>query len=400
MSTRPQRPLGPTLAFCAGAWVVTTARAAEVIFRPVLVLSGYHDGNVRIIGETGETGDEAFTAALDLDYERSTGSSSWTLNYRPVYTAYRQNDELNYFGQSGHAGFSKSFSGRSNFNADLAASRTDRQGVRPFRPEQPVSFVERDTQTIADLRVGGTFTSGRRSLIDWNVGGGIVDYEANTLNDSTYFGGGAGWRYAFSERDSFGFSLRGDGYLYDEVAPQPGEPPPAVDTGATAAHIVGEHSFSEVTTLYYGAGATYTDSDLSTATNFSGDVSIKRKTSELSELGAGARQSVSSGTGVGGPTLDRGAYVSYMLRAARNGLEANVLAGLWQRDGAAINGAGAPTVTSWSSVETVGWAFNRFISANLIHSYSDQKADETQPETFDTSYHSYGFYVRWNMRGR
>ena len=112
----------------------------------------------------------------------------------------------------------------------------------------------------------------RRIPFQKKVGAGLAEYEDDTLNDSTSFGGGAGWRYGFSERSSFGFSLRADAFLYDEVLPEPGAPPPAIDTGATTAQLVGEHNFSEVTTLNYGAGATYTDSDLRTSTNFSGDV--------------------------------------------------------------------------------------------------------------------------------
>jgi hypothetical protein len=400
LSTNPRLPLGPTLVFVAGAWIVTTARAAEVIFRPVLLFGAYHDGNVLIIGETGETGDDVFTVAADIDLIRSTASSSWTFNYRPVYTMYRQNDELDYFGHSARVAFSKTYSGQSSFYADLVASRTDRQGVRPFRPDDPVNFVERNTETRADLRLGGTFTSGRRSLIDWQAGVGTTQYEVNTLDDSVTFGGGAGWRYAFSERDSLGFSLHGDGFLYDEVAPTAGEPPPAVDTGATTAHVVGKHNFSEFTVLDYGAGATYTDSDLQSDTSFSADVSITRKATEFTELSAGVRQGVGAGTGSGGATLDRGAWVAYRLLPARRGLEANVLAAFWQRDGEAINGLGAGSVTAWSSAETVGWAFNRYISTSLIHSFTDQNANADEPDVLDTSHHSYGVYVRWNISGR
>jgi hypothetical protein len=399
LSTNITRRVGALVLVWVGC-LVAPAQAAETVFRPVLVLGAYHDGNILIIGDTNETGDEAFTGALDLDYIRTTRESSWMLNYRPVYTAYRQNSELDYFGQSAHAGFSKKFSGQSDFNADLAASYTDRQGVRPFRPDQPVNFVQRNTVLHADLRVGGTFSSGRRSLIDWNASTGISGYEVSTLTDNFTFGGGAGWRYAFSERNSLGFAVRADAYLYDEVAATPGGPPPAVDTGATTLQVAGEHHFSEKMTMNYAAGASYTDSDLRSDTHFSADLSLHRQTSEFSELTAGARQSVGAGTGVGGPSLDRGAYVSYTLRAPRRGLEANVLAGFWQRDSAAINGPGAETITAWSSVETIGWAFNRYISANLIHSFSDQKTEGSEPQVLNTSYHSYGVYLRWNMRGR
>jgi hypothetical protein len=399
LSTRSKRRKAAVV-LVTGGCLVAPARAAEIIFRPVVVLGAYHDGNVLIIGEENDTGDDAFTGAVDLDFQRSTETSSWTLNYRPIYTAYRENSELDYFGQSAHAGYSKTFSGQSSFTADAAASRTDRQGVRPFRPEQPVNFVERNTETRADARVGGTFKSGRRSAIDWQVSGGFTTYESDDLVDNTTFGGGAGWRYEFSERDSLGFGLRGDAYLYDEQPIDPNLPPPPVDTGATTAGILGRHNFSERSILNYSAGATYTDSDLRTDTAFSGDVSFTYNPSEFSDLTAGIRQSVGAGTGSGGPTLDRGIYVAYRLRAARSGLEANVLTGLWQRDGEAINGPGAGTTTAWSSAETVGWAFNRFFSLNLIHSFTDQQADATQPQVLDTNHHSYGMYARWNIRGR
>ena len=396
MSTDAKRIIGATLALASAGCLAAPVRAAEIIFRPVLVLGAYHEGNIAVIG-TDNTGDDAFTGALDLDFQRATQTTTWTFNYRPVYTAYRQNDDLNYFGQSAHVGFGKTFSGSSSFNVDAAGSRSDRQGVRAFRPDDPVNFVERNTETRADARVGGTFQSGRRSAIDWNVSGGITTYSAVDLVDSSTFGGGAGWRYEFNERNSLGFGVRGDAFLYDETPVGPNGEPPPIDTGATSASIVGRHSFSPKSELDYSVGATYTDSDLRSDTNFSGDVRFKHTPSEFSEVTAGIRQGVGQGTGIGGATLDRGAYVAYRLRAARSGLEANVLAGLWQRDGEAVNGAGALTTTSWSSAESVGWAFNRFFSLNVIHTYSDQNADTA---TLDTNHHSYGMYVRWNIRGR
>jgi hypothetical protein len=400
LSTRANFPLVRTLGLALGGYLATcAAKAAESVFRPVVVVGAYHDGNVLIIGENG-TGDEAMTIAVDLDYERSTPTSSWTLNYRPVYTAYRENSDLDYFGHAGRARYSRSFSAQSGFSVDAAISQSDRQGVRPFRPEQPVNFVERNTETRGDLGVVGTFAASRRNLIDWQVSGAATEYEAPDLNDNLTFGAGAGWRYAFGERDSLGFSLQGNAYLYDELPPDPNLPPPAQDTSVATAQIVGRHAFGRVTELNYGAGAVYTDSELESSTSLNVDVSMTRDTSEFSELTAGLRQSAGAGTGRGGTTLDRGAYVSYRLRAERRGIEANVLAGIWQRDGEAIGGAGAGTTTAWSSVETVGWAFNRYISANLIHSFSDQNADASQPETLNTSHHSYGFYVRWNIRGR
>jgi len=396
LSTDARRRLGATLALATAGCLVAPAGAAETVFRPVFVLGAYHDGNTAIIGKD-DTGDDAFTGALDLDFERATQTTTWTLNYRPVYTAYRKNDELDYFGHSAHVGFSKKFSGESSFNVDAAASRTDRQGVRPFRPDQAVNFVERNTETRADVRVGGTFQAGRRSAIDWNVGGGITTYEAADLVDNQFFGGGAGWRYEFSERNSLGFGVRGDAYLYDETPPGPNGEPPPVDTGATTASVLGRHDFSPKSSLQYAVGATYTNSDLRSDTNMSADIKYSHQPSEFSELSAGVRQGVGGGTGVGGPTLDRGAYVAYKLRAARSGLEANVLAGVWQRDGEAINGAGAARTNAWSSAETIGWAFNRFISLNVAHAYTNQSA---HTDALDANHSSYGMYVRWNIRGR
>lgn len=395
MSIDVKRRVGAALALAVAGGLVAPAQGAETVFRPVFVLGAYHDGNIAIIGST-DRGDDALTGALDLDFERSTPTTTWTLNYRPVYTAYRTNSDLNYFGQSAHAGFGKTFSGESNFLVDAAASRTDRQGVRQFRPDQPVNFVERNTVTQVDARISGTFKSGRRSAIDWTANGGTTSFEAPDLSDSSTFGGGAGWRYEFSERNSLGFGVRADAFLYDSIPSTTGAPP-AVDTGATSAGIIGRHDFSPKTNIQYTVGATYTDSDLRSDTNFSGDIQYSHKPSEFSEILAGIRQAVGAGTGVGGTTLDRGGYVAYKLRAARSGLEANVLAGIWERDGAAINGKGATKTTAWSSAETVGWAFNRFVSLNLAHSYTDQSASS---DALDANHHSYGMYVRWNIRGR
>ena len=132
MSTDAKRIIGATLALASAGCLVAPVRAAEIIFRPVLVLGAYHEGNVAVIG-TDNTGDDAFTGALDLDFQRATQTTTWTFNYRPVYTAYRQNDDLNYFGQSAHVGFGKTFSGNSSFKSFSTVSAQPRFMFIPAR---------------------------------------------------------------------------------------------------------------------------------------------------------------------------------------------------------------------------------------------------------------------------
>ena len=377
------------LALAALAVSARFAHAAEVDFRPSLAVGWIHDGNVAVVG-TNERGDDTITTVADIAVDRKTPTSTLSFAYRPQYVAYADNSDLNYFGQAARLGFTKSSSRDTKFLVDVAGSRTERQGVNAFRPEQPVAFVPRSTETRADGRVGGTVNASRRSLFDWQVSAGTNQFSDSTLEDDIFYGGAGAWRYQLSERSSLGIGARFEQFTYDTLS----------NVTTETLGLVGSHQVSQQTTLTYSAGATRSTSEGSDDVNFSGEFVVAHAVGELTTLTAGIRQSAGPGIGSGGATTDRGAYAAYRRRAERRGFEANVLAGVWERERIEIAGAAAGSTLAWNTAVTLGWAFNRFVSLNLFGAYTDQGTSDAVSSSLETSYANYGLYVHWAILGR
>ena len=165
--------------------------------------------------------------------------------------------------------------------------------------------------------------------------------------------------------------------------------------------LVGSNEFARSSTLTYAAGASRSSSDGDASTNFSFSLDYRRELTEDSTLATGARQSIAPGTGLGGATQDRGAWLSYDHDNPVRGLTGSVLAGYWQRVGLELAGStsGGDTETV-NATGSIGWRFNRFISLDTVYAYVDQSALHGTDPGLDTSYSSYGVYLRWAMLGR
>jgi hypothetical protein len=365
-----------------------TSHAAEVDFRPALTFGAYYNGNTAVVGDATGSGDGAAAVAADLAVERTTPVSSLVFSYRPSYVAYRNESDLNYFGQSVDFSYARAATRQARYTYDLNAYRTERQGVRPTSPSDPATFVPRSMQTHVGARVHGTH-EGRRNLIDWEVRGNLEDYSLSTLENSSGLGALVTWRYEVSEKNSVGLGLILNTLLYETL--------PTVYVESFG--VVGAHEFSRSTSMTYAAGVSMTNSDGSSSTNFAADVSISRSITEVSSLSAGVRQAVSRGSGLGGVSLDTGGYVSYSHMAPRRGVTGSVIAGYWRRDPIAVGAAAASaSTTTLSAGGSVGWNFNRFLSLNFAYAYSDQSSSD--PATLDTRYSSYGLNLLWDIRGR
>ncbi|HEX4824857.1 MAG TPA: hypothetical protein VFV19_11130 [Candidatus Polarisedimenticolaceae bacterium] len=389
----------------------------------------FHEGNVAVIGDTS-SGDDAAAISVALPVERRTPNSQLRFRYEPTYVAYQNNSDLNYLGQQAHLMYGLTPSKTSSYSFDLDAVRTDHQGVRSTDPQTAVTFVPRTTQTNASAVIRGDHT-GRRNLIGWEVRASMDRFSAPNavghttavsctvsadcddgdvctidscvnnvcqhgldqsnpachLQDSTGAGASASWRYALTERSSLGLGLDAQVYTFD------GLPTAYVESLG----VVGAHTFSRTLSMTYIAGAAFAGSGNESDTEPVGDVTLSRATSETTTLSAGARRWVSQGSGIGGASLDQGAYVNYAYSPLHRGANGGVTAGYWKRDPLSISAsANAVSTDTLSANLYFGWNFNQYLSLNANYAYSDQTSSQN---ALNTQFGSYGAYLRWSILG-
>jgi hypothetical protein len=398
-------------------WAVTTARAADVNFRPTLSFGVFHDGNISVTGEN--PGDENAMLALDLAVDSKTPMTMFSFSYRPTYVAYRTATDLNYFGNTVSMGFSADTSRDSHYAFDLYLSRTDYQGLTPNTTDQATAFVPRTTLTQGSLKVSGTHGAGRRGFFDWQLRGGadrykdLEDNPATPLidpitqlplppdpvdfNDSTTFGGRIAWRGELSERNTLGIAVDAAyfGYELTEITP---------NVLVASAGLVGTSRIAELWMIDYAVGASRATTEDDSISGFSFNATIEYEVGRASTFSAGARQVFAPGTGLGGSTQDRGVWLAFAHTPVANGLSGSVLGGYWQRDelqfGSSTPATGAGDTESFNLNGTLGWEFNRYISVNAAYAYIYQRGRNVESTSLDTNYSSYGLYLRWTFRGR
>jgi hypothetical protein len=375
------------------------ALAADVDFRPTMSFGIFHDGNVQVVGDATGEGDDVAAISMDLVVVRTSPDSTLNFAYRPVYVWHKENTEDNYFGQSVDLNYVTSRSRDAQYTFDLNGYRTERQGVRATDPAAPATFVPRTVQTHGGGRVHGTHT-GRRNIVDWELHGNFDIYSddepevppppgtVDELEDSAGAGALTSWRYQISENSTIGLGLIFDTLFYETFE----------TVYVESFGLVGSHQFSPATSMTYAVGASRTETNEASDTNFAADVTIARTITDVSSLTAGVRQSVSRGSGLGGVSLDTGGYVSYTHDVPRPGITGSVTAGYWRRDPIGVDEAAPSTSTNtFSASGSIGWNFNRYLSLNLYDSYSYQTASD---QTLDTQYNSVGLTLNWNIRGR
>ena len=385
------------LAVIATACVSASALAAEVVFRPYLSFGVLHDGNVQVVGSG--RGDDAAELAIELAVDRITPQSRLSFAYRPSYRKYRTDSALDSFGNAVVLNYTREPSRRTKTTVNFDATRSDVQGIQDYNTDRPVTFVPRTTTYRFAGDAGGTVGLARRNLVDWDVRLQSDRYSrraTTTLQDSSSIGALGGWRYEASEKSTLGLAVRLDWFIYARNTT-----PPRSDIVSETLAFVGTQATGRTTELDYGAGASFSASAGRTLTNPTFYFSVKSKRSETMTIDAGVRQAVGAGPGVGGGSLDRGAWIAFARVPGQRGLQASAYAGYWFRTALAFDPQQASAEIRTADVTgTVGWTFNRYVSLNAAYAFVDQKSAASAAPNSDTNYSSYGVYVRWAIRGR
>lgn len=384
-------------AIAAGVLAASVAapgvRAAEVSFNPTLNASYYWDGNTEIVEEDGETtSDRAIRLSLSLPVRVSRPLWSFNTSYSISGRVYNEREDSNDISQSLSLGYNRTLSERNTFGVSASASRTEDQQVEPDAPDQPITYLPRSARTNVNASISGSTDVSPRSDLTWNVNASTTLYDdTEDLNyeDNESYGATVGWSYRISERTSSGVGYRYNRATYDD---RPDAQTHTVAwTGATATR-------KEVGVSYaVGVIATDTGDGGDWTTNGGANLAVRWNPRPDHSLSAGLRQDVSAGRGLGGPTLDRGAYVGWSWSHVR-GLGLAVTGGYWDREG--IDDAGDGTQSLYVS-ESLSWGFGEYLRLGLFHSYRDQTDDRqsaTGP-TFDTSYHTAGINLGWTILG-
>ena len=396
MSTeKPVRPgvlLRRASIVLVAAWAVTVARAADVDFRPTMTFGIFHGGNLAVIG--GGRGDEAASLAFDLLAERKTEKSAFAFTYRPSYVAYRQNSDLNYFGNAIVMGYARESSLVTRFKVDAYVSRSDSQGQSADTADRALTFIPRTTLTHGDVRIGGTARAGPRGLVDWQLRAGADRYKdigAFDFNDSTAIGGRLAFRGELSVRNSLGVGLELASFDYEKTS----------GVLVESVGIVGACQANESWLFEYSVGGTRATFDGEAIDGASFDAKLAYAIGKASTFSAGARQVFAPGTGLAGTTQDRGVWLSYGHVPTGWGLSGSVVAGYWQRDELRFANSGANQDTAAFNVNgLIGWKFNRYITIDWAYAFVDQRARNASSPTLNTSYSNYGLFLRWAIRGR
>jgi hypothetical protein len=375
------------------------AVAAQVDFRPVLTFGLYHNGNVQVIGED-TIGDDNAAIAVDLAVDRTTLSSEFSFLYQATYVGYRQNRALNFLGNLLSASYVKQLSRRTNLQARGDVSRTDAQGVaaasvdpqaNASNVDRPLTFVPRTTILRGYGAVSGSVGVGRRSLVDWAARAGFFRFDevsGVTFNNSTSVDVLGGWRYELSERTTLGLAVNLNWFGYEGTANSFGE----------SLVLAGTHALSHFTTMTFNVGATRTTANLS---NIDGTflLAFERALTANSSLNTGIRQSVTSGTGLQAATNDTGAWVSYTQSSPRLGLYGGLQGAYWLRKTLPTENTSSMETQTLNLAGALGWRFTRFLSLSAAYAQYFQKEKTDSASPLNTSYASYGLFLRWAIRG-
>jgi len=384
--------LGAVLAAAA----IAPAGAAEVVFRPSLSFGVLHDGNVDVVG-TGR-GDDAAQIWADLAVDRTGPQSKLSFVYTPSYRKYRNASDLDYFGNAVVLSYAREPSRRTRTVVNVDATRSDTQGIQSYNTDRPLTFVPRTTTYRFLGDVAGTVGLARRSLIDWEAR--VQSDRYDSTDTTTYINSASvaalgGWRYEVSERSTIGLALRVDWFVYED---KPTIHIPDVVTETLS--LSGTASLGRGTDLAYGAGASLSGSDGTTQTSPAFFVTVSNRRSERMTLDAGARQAVGTGTGIGGGSLDRGAWVGFTRSAPMRGLRSAVHASYWFRRALELVQQASGEVRTADLTGTIGWTFNRYIGLDAAATFVDQHSPTNGTSSADTNYASYGILFRWAIRGR
>lgn len=378
-------------ALLAAALAAGAAGAAEVRFQPSADLAYYSDGNVKVVG-TDRQSDEITRIGVGLELFADTQATSFSARYAPYHESYNEFTDFDNFAHVLALNLSSNFSRRSTISADLSWTRTESPPLRKEQPDAPTTFLPRTQQDRGNLALNGTVGAGKRSFFDWGVFGDSARFGSdptNTLEDSTTYGARGGWGVEIDPTSRAGARLEGRRFEFE------------TQDSADSESLLGfwDKDFSRESRLEVEAGAVRTNGTNDTSTKPRADVRYTR-TFQASTLETGIRQDVSANTGVSGPTLDRGVYLSWLPRDRADRFDASISFYFWNRQDAFD--AGVFHVRSFQTAESFSWYPGRTgFALGAFHTYYDQSDPAGTTPGLETSYNSYGIFVRYVYgRGR
>lgn len=429
-----ERPLGRSLIAAACLLSVSMVRAVDYTFDPEAEVRVLQNGNVNVTG-SGRS-DQAAQFSLVLPWTAKTPRTSFRVVYRPHYQRYGEVNGASHLAHHLTAGMQRSLSRRSNFGLSFYGSRGEQQSQVFEAPELVSSLVPRTTVTRGGFDVNGRLSTGERTFLTWGVGGGINRYEDPVivtaiqpstgqivtgplpLVDSDYVEGRFGWGMEFSERTTAGIEYSGRFLTFEDIPITPPFREVAFTGRQTTAHSIyfnGSRKFGATVTGNLQLGVVRTQVEGSTVAGGaranidpSVNASFARSITQNASLAFGVRQSVGSGNGLSGASLDRGGFGSWAWASPRTGFGAGVTLAYWQREAieeATLDRRSATRTLQMS--ENLSWTPGSHFSYGVFHSYRDQAASDGSSLGFGpdsqleaNGYHSGGLFVRWNIFGR
>lgn len=387
--------------------------AADTQFIPSVEFSAGRDGNVAVVGVEVEgegqqrVPDDYVRLLLDLLLRRTTRASELSFRYRPARVEYREADQLDNTEHDVALFFASTVSRRTTLGVEARWYRTQRQGIDPERPDAPVTLVNRTNYQRGIVSVTGETRFGKRSSVSWGGGAWAQDYEDQDLQDSLTGFATLGYGWAYSERGSVGITYNYQHIRYEEA--------PALgiledDTlNINTIQVGTKRTFGKNTEGSLGIGAFTAETLDTSVSDPSYNLSITHRVLEKNLFMLGLARMASAGGGQRRATVDEGGYLSWTYTPIK-ALDLNVNAGFWRRDdlatlvdepvpGTPLPGTepgGRNTITTNT---TLSWNTGRFVSLGVFHRYNRQEEADAPTASSNTSYNSYGLFLRWNIRG-
>lgn len=387
--------IAPVLALALVLSFTPASRAARTVFDPSVELSYSVDGNPDIVGdgEQEPESDEVAGIALDLKLRITGRTTESELSYRPFYQAYAEDADRNHVEHVVSFGLESTPGPRLSTRLRLDAASSERQGVGRD-VGLPTTLVPRSRIDSGSIAVSQSIAAGQRLTWNWSLSGGATrfdDAEASTvsLEDSSEYRFGTGFRHASTRRVAFGLDLDGEMLEYDTRQ----------DTAVVGLSAALDVQAGKFTTWSLSGGVQRAENDGGAETSPSFGVAVSREISNRSSLSAGGRRSVSRGTGLAGATRDLGLFVGYAVNPGRSWSFRTRIA-YWDREELEIDAAEPTSVESLVTTTTIDWYVTRRISVGVQHEYRDQSAPRDVTEPVVANDHSGGIFLRVQALGR
>lgn len=349
---------------------IEPAWAADVRFWPAIEARAIRVGNVENIG-VGVT-DTALRTTLELGWSKSTPRFAWELKYAPFHEKYVDDSDLDYTGHALESILRKRFTPRSSVHFGVAASRSSSWQAYFAQPNLPISAVPRTTIDAGALQFGGENRVTPRNTLSWDIAGSGVRYGDQEMDsmfiflvDHTKAGAEGGWRFQTATGVTWGAALQSEIIDYDEF-----ETASVQSLRATTGRPLGPSAQLEL-----AVGAAWFEQGSNSSTEADFDLSFEWRRGVLSVMSLGVTQSIGPGSGLGGPTLDRGMYGGWSRLPAERGIAAQVLAGYTTRDPLSPDLQVQDEPDYFFVLSSLDWRFGRYLVLGVFHRYQNQALD-------------------------